>query len=269
MPRAATAGNTVIRQALDVASRAAGRGDWDKAVARLRTAMQALGDDAPPELRHSLAVALVNRANQTADRAMRAFAASPAQPDLVGAFSAVIENYQREQREYKKRQRSPKRLAVRLIRWLVSAAIVLGLILLYNVLAGNSSNAGIGVLRFAGAIIVLFALWIVVELWGRGKDQRDHDGAECKICGDKASCEFSGIAVCDSHADALKLAAQARPRLASAAEAQRVSHMIKEAEADLLAAAELAPLLDDVRDSMLALGALRSRLGLAHATLLP
>ena len=267
MARAVRTGDVVVKKAVDEASRAAGRGDWDRAVAKLRTAMQALGDETPAELRQSLAAALVNRASRTAERAMRTFAASPAQPDLVAAFSAVFQGYKQEQREHKKRQRSPKRLAVRLSRWLVFAVIVAGLYLLTGVLIGNNPNANIGILRFAGAVIILFILGIIFEVRDRAKGHRPahHDGPSCGVCGEEAAYEVSHIPLCASHADALKLAAQARPRLASGEDAEQVSRMLGDAEADLRAAALLAPGLSAVPEGLRQLAELRSRLGLPNA----
>ncbi|MBI4260014.1 MAG: helix-hairpin-helix domain-containing protein [Actinobacteria bacterium] len=110
-----------VGDVVEEAGRAAERGDWETAVARLRSAVETLGEDVPETLRRNLAVALANRANERSGQAIELVnsagqAASALRPDRSGmrlsvALSMVKAGHAGEVKARKRRERwSPKRL---------------------------------------------------------------------------------------------------------------------------------------------------------------
>ena len=261
---------------VDAANRATGHGDWDTAVAKLRSAVLILGDQAPQELRQNLAVALANRANKNAEPAMSVVVAARQQnpADLGAALATVQQEYRAE------RRRSPKHRILQVFV-LAGAAALWWWVFSVQVkdLSSGSRLDTLGRALQATFVIVLGLIalrWVygvilapIGRRWKHFWAISQNFGTQlCEVCDSRASYEVKlGAAgattpLCYSHASALESAAGRMPITSDPFTLRRVSQMLEGPEADLREAATLAPGLDGVRESIRQLGELRSRLGL-------
>jgi hypothetical protein len=280
-----------VKDVTDAAIRAAKRADWDTAVARLRSAVQTLGRQAPQELRQDLATALANQADTNAGRAVKLFTSAreaAARPHLPTALSVVRARYeeqlQAQMQALWQQERQAKRTARRRRRKRY-AQVALPLMLLLGWLAfthkeiAHAFAVALGI--FGWTLFWILIDWdssigLISDIAGffkkRFKSPDVPAGGyynmswnRCEVCYTEAAHRslLGATPLCESHEQEVQLAAisisgwRPGPDLAG-----QLDVVLAGSERALHEAATLAPELDGVKESLRQFGELRSRMGL-------